>query len=103
MAITRICNKYKTAFNILGKKWTGLILRVLQEGPMKFSDISNLIPEMSDKMLGERFRELEAKGLIVRNVYSTIPVRIEYELTDKGRALKPVFEEVQKWAEAWIE
>lgn len=102
MAVTRICNKYKSAFNILGKKWTGLILRVLQEGPMKFTDISNLIPELSDKMLGERFRELEAQGLITRKVYSTIPVRIEYELTDKGKGLKPAFDEIQKWAETWI-
>lgn len=102
MAITRICNKYKSAFNILGKKWTGLILRVLQEGPMKFTYISNLIPEMSDKMLGERFRELETQGLITRKVYSTIPVRIEYELTDKGKGLKPALDEIQKWAETWI-
>jgi len=102
MAITRICNKYKSAFNILGKKWTGLILRVLQEGPMKFTDISNLIPEMSDKMLGERFRELETQGLITRKVYSTIPVRIEYELTDKGKGLKPALDEIQEWAETWI-
>ncbi|MCC5466799.1 winged helix-turn-helix transcriptional regulator [Pelosinus baikalensis] len=102
MAITRICNKYKSAFNILGKKWTGLILRVLQEGPMKFTDISNLIPEMSDKMLGERFRELEIQGLITRKVYSTIPVRIEYELTDKGKGLKLALDEIQKWAETWI-
>lgn len=98
-----MCNKYKSAFNILEKKWTGLIIRVLMEGPMKFSDISGLIPEMSDKMLGERFRELETQGLIVRNVYSTIPVRIEYALTDKGKGLRPALDEIQKWAESWFD
>lgn len=87
----------------MGKKWTGLILRVLQEGPMMFSDISDLIPEMSDKMLGERFRELEKLGLIKRTVYNSIPVRIEYELTDMGRGLKPALDEIQKWAEIWVE
>ena len=98
-----LCPKYECAFEILGKRWTGLIIRVLLEGPRRFSDLSALIPNMSDKMLGERFKELESLGIVLRKVYPETPVRIEYELTEKGKALKSALDEVQKWAEAWIE
>jgi DNA-binding HxlR family transcriptional regulator len=56
---------------------------------------------MSDRMLSERFKELEAAGMITRHVYPETPVRIEYKLTDKGRALEPTMNEVQKWADKW--
>lgn len=98
----QLCPKFETAFELLGKKWTGLIIRVLMNGPKRFSDISGLIPNMSDRMLTERFKELEVAGVISRRVYPETPVRIEYELTDKGRALDPVMDEVQKWAELWV-
>lgn len=103
MADFHLCPKYECAFEILGKRWTGLIIRVLLEGPRRFSDISALIPNMSDKMLGERFRELESLGIVSRKVYPEVPVRVEYELTEKGKALKLALDEVQKWADAWIE
>jgi DNA-binding HxlR family transcriptional regulator len=103
MADFQLCPKYECAFEILGKKWTGLIIKVLLEGPRRFSDISTLIPNVSDKMLGERFRELESLGIVSRKVYPEIPVRVEYELTEKGKAFKLALDEVQKWAEAWIE
>lgn len=97
-----LCPKFESAFVLLGKRWNGLIIRVLLDGPKRFSDISNLIPQISDKILSERFKELETEGIIKRKVYPETPVRIEYEITDKGIALKPVMDEVQKWAEAWI-
>lgn len=97
-----LCPKFECAFALLGKRWNGLILRVLLDGPKRFSDISNIIPQLSDKILVQRFRELEAEGIIMRTVYPETPVRIEYQLTDKGFALKPVIDEVQKWAETWI-
>ncbi|PCK71009.1 transcriptional regulator-like protein [Paenibacillus larvae subsp. larvae B-3650] len=56
---------------------------------------------MSDRMLSERFKELEAADIVVRKVYPETPVRIEYELTEKGKALRPVMDELQKWAEKW--
>jgi len=62
-----------------------------------------MIPQLSDRILVERFKELEAEGIIKRNVYPEIPVRIEYQLTHKGAALKGVMDEVQKWAEEWID
>ncbi|MDQ0337419.1 DNA-binding HxlR family transcriptional regulator [Caldalkalibacillus uzonensis] len=97
-----LCPKFEAAFQLLGKRWTGLILRVLMNGPKRFKDISHLIPNISDKMLAERFKELEAEGLVVRRVYDEVPIRIEYELTEKGKALEPMMNEFQKWAEVWM-
>lgn len=97
-----LCPKFESAFELLGKRWTGLIIRVLLDGPKRFKDISNVIPNMSDKMLTERFKELEAEGIIVRRVYNEMPVRIEYELTEKGKALEGVMEECQKWADHYL-
>lgn len=97
-----LCPKFESAFALLGKRWTGLIIRVLMEGPKRFKDISEMIPNMSDRMLAERFKELEKTGILVRHVYPETPVRIEYELTQKGKALQPVMEAVQKWGDQWI-
>lgn len=97
-----LCPKFECAFSLLGKKWTGLIIRVLIEGPKRFTDIKDLIPELSDRMLTERFRELESAGIIKRNVYAEIPVRVEYELTQKGKELEKAMQEIQKWAEKWV-
>ncbi len=98
----QLCPKFESAFSLLGKRWSGLIIRVLLDGPKRFSDISAMIPQLSDRVLAERFKELEAEGIIQRNVYPETPVRIEYQLTDKGKALKSVFDAVQTWAETWI-
>lgn len=94
-----LCPKFEHAFELLGKRWTGLIIRVLLDGPKRFKDISGMIPGMSDRMLAERFKELEAAGILTRHVYPETPVRIEYQLTDKGKALKSVMDEVQKWGD----
>lgn len=98
----QLCPKFEAAFEILGKRWSGLIIRALLEGPCRFKDISEMIPGMSDRMLAERFKELEAAGLISRHVYPETPVRIEYQLTDKGKALEHVMDAVQKWGETWV-
>ncbi|SCN26168.1 HTH-type transcriptional regulator YodB [Clostridium sp. N3C] len=96
-----MCPKFESAFELLGKKWTGLIIRTLLSGQKRFSDIAEAIPNMSARMLTERFKELESEGIVVRKVYPEIPVRIEYELTEKGKELEPVMNEIQKWAEKW--
>lgn len=96
----QLCPKFENAFELLGKRWTGLIVHVLMTGPKRFKDISVLIPSMSDRMLSERFKELEAAEIIVRHVYPETPVRIEYELTAKGKGLRPVMDELQKWADS---
>lgn len=102
MSDFHMCPKFEYAFTLLGKKWTGLIIKVLLSGPKRFSDIKTMIPELSDRMLAERFKELEGEGLIKRIVYAEIPVRIEYELTEKGKELEKAMMEVQSWAEKWV-
>ncbi len=98
-----LCPKFEDAFELLGKRWTGLIIRTLLNGQKRFSDISSAIPNMSARMLTERFKELESHGIVTRTVYPETPVRIEYELTEKGKDLSTVMDEIQKWAEKWIE
>ncbi|WP_426349973.1 winged helix-turn-helix transcriptional regulator [Alloiococcus sp. CFN-8] len=103
MSRMELCPKFEKAFQLLGKKWNGLIIQSLMDGPKRFSDIKALIPELSDRMLTERFKELEAEEIVVRSVYPDIPVRIEYSLSDKGRDLKASMDNIQKWAENWID
>ena len=97
-----MCPKFEKTFKMLGKKWNGLIIRVLLEGPKRFSEIKVLIPELSDRMLAERFKELESIDIIQREVYPETPVRIEYSLTHQGSDLKISMDEIQKWAEKWV-
>lgn len=97
-----MCPKYEAAADILGKKWTGLIIRVMLGGPKRFKEIKEQIPEMSDKMLTDRMKELESQAIVKRTVYPEMPVRIEYELTPKGRELQPVIESIQNWGEHWM-
>ncbi|MBN7572836.1 MULTISPECIES: winged helix-turn-helix transcriptional regulator [Clostridium] len=96
-----MCPRFENAFELLGKRWTGLIIRTLLNGQNRFSDIEEAIPNMSARMLTERFKELEKEGIIIRKVYPETPVRIEYELTEKGRDLQSAMDEIQKWAEKW--
>ena len=103
MSGMELCPKFEKAFQLLGKKWNGLIIRSLMDGPKRFSDIKALIPELSDRMLTERFKELEAEEIVIRKVYPDIPVRIEYSLSDKGRDLKASMDNIQQWAENWID
>ncbi|XID95737.1 winged helix-turn-helix transcriptional regulator [Paenibacillaceae bacterium WGS1546] len=102
MDYSKMCPKYESAAELLGKKWTGLIIRVLLGGPKRFKDIKEQIPEMSDKMLTDRMKELEAAGILTRTVYPEMPVRIEYELTEKGRQLEEVILSIQHWGETWM-
>lgn len=97
-----ICPKLEAAFELLSKKWTGLILHVLFQGRARFKDLSQLIPQMSDRMLTERLKELELIGIIERIVHPTTPVRIEYQLTPMGQALEPMVNETARWANTWI-
>ncbi|MCF6094255.1 helix-turn-helix transcriptional regulator [Microaerobacter geothermalis] len=102
MDYTRMCPKYEAAIDVLGKKWTGLIIRVLLGGPKRFKEIKEQIPEMSDRMLTERMKELEEVGVVERKVYPETPVRIEYHLTVKGQDLEEVIQSIQNWGEKWM-
>lgn len=94
----KLCPNIERAFCLLGKRWNGLIIHVLLTGPKRFKELTNSIPGISQKMLADRLKELEESNIIVRHVYPEIPVKIVYELTEKGKALQPVMEEVKKWA-----
>lgn len=98
-----ICPRYEHAAQLLGKRWTGLLIYALLEGPQRFCELTSTVEGLSDRVLSDRLRELEVEGIVERVVYPQIPVRVEYQLTDKGRALKPVVEAIHKWAEKWVE
>jgi DNA-binding HxlR family transcriptional regulator len=101
--ISHACPRYEHAIQILGKRWTGLLLDALMEGPRRFCELTALVEGLSDRVLSDRLRELETEGVVKRVVYPQIPVRVEYQLTEKGHALKPVIEAIHTWAEQWIE
>jgi DNA-binding HxlR family transcriptional regulator len=97
------CSLYHRAVELVGKRWTGAILLVLIDGgPLRFSEIKVLVPELSDRLLSERMKELEAEGIVERRVFAETPVRVEYSLTDKGRALEPAVRELKAWAQSWL-
>ena len=100
--LTQICPRYEHAVQILGKRWTGLLLLALMDGPRRFCELTSLVEGLSDRVLSDRLRELELEGIVNRVVYPQIPVRVEYQLTEKGRALKPVVEAIHTWAEQWV-
>ena len=85
---------------ILGGKWTGSILWHLQFGPVRFNDLSRMVAAASKKMITERLRHLEGKGLVVREVVDTAPVSVEYSLTKQGDAALGFLDELRMWAEA---
>ncbi len=99
---SKICASVEKAMELLSKRWTALIVFALLPGPMRFVNIENSLPKISGKVLSDRLRELEAEGIVVRNVYPEAPVRIEYSLTNKGRDLSPLFKDIGDWAERWI-
>lgn len=100
---THSCPRYEHAMQILGKRWTGLLLNALMAGPRRFCELTSLVEGLSDRVLSDRLRELEAEGVVQRIVYPQIPVRVEYQLTEKGHALKPVIDAIHVWAGQWVE
>lgn len=97
-----LCPRYHHAVELIGRRWTGAIIRIMLGGATRFSDITVAIPGLSDRMLSERLKELEGEGIVQRCVFAETPVRIEYRITDKGRALSAVVESIGSWAEAWL-
>ncbi len=97
------CPHLHEAVELIGRRWTGAIIEVLrQDGPLRFSEIVQAIPGLSDRLCSERVKELEARGVVARTVYAGPPVRVEYGLTRMGRALGPALVELQSWAQEWL-
>jgi DNA-binding HxlR family transcriptional regulator len=97
-----VCARFHRAVELIGGRWTGALIHLLLNGRMRFAELRAAIPEISDRMLSERLRELEAEGIVERIVVPETPVRVEYELTEKGRALEHALAAVGKWAERWV-
>ena len=98
------CPHFHRAVELVGKRWTGAILYVLlhADRPLRFSEIAHAVPDLSDRLLSERMKELERCGIVDRRVTGTSPVRVEYGLTDRGRDLAPALAELKDWADRWL-
>jgi DNA-binding HxlR family transcriptional regulator len=91
------CRAFQCAIDVLGRPWNALILGTLQGGPLRFSELSEAAHGPGDKVLSARLKELEASGLISRHVDPGPPVRVSYELTDRGRGFNDVASAIEKW------
>ena len=87
---------------IIGAKWTALIVHDLSEGPRRFSELGRSCPGISPRTLSERLRLLEQENLVVRRSYSETPPRVEYELTEKGSSLLPIIKAMSDFGHAWL-
>ena len=96
------CPLYHQAIELIGKRWTGAIVSVLLDRPLRFSEISQAVPQLSDRLLSERMKELEARGVVERTVVPGPPVRVEYGLTAMGRDLSATLSELKQWAHRWL-
>jgi DNA-binding HxlR family transcriptional regulator len=94
------CPLYHDAIELIGRRWTGAILAVmLESGPLRFRQIAEAVPDLSDRLLAQRMRELEARGLVER---TELDVGVQYALTDMGRDLDAAVCELRTWARRWL-
>jgi len=98
------CPLYHEAVELIGRRWSGAIIAVLMAAPepLRFSQIAGAVPQLSDRLLSERVKELEERGLIVRAVDPGPPLRVTYELSAMGRDLRPAVEQLSQWAQRWL-
>jgi DNA-binding HxlR family transcriptional regulator len=97
------CPYFHQAVELIGRRWTGAILEILmQGGSLRFSTIAAAVPDLSDRMLSDRLKELESYALVERTVFAGPPVRVQYELTAKGQELAPAIRELKRWARHWL-
>jgi DNA-binding HxlR family transcriptional regulator len=98
-----LCARFHRASELIGRRWTGAIIFVLLKSRCRFATLRDAIPEITDRMLSDRLQELESEGIVERTVIPETPVRVEYALTKKGRALAPAMEAIVEWAHKWTE
>jgi DNA-binding HxlR family transcriptional regulator len=96
-----VCTSFHKAIELIGRRWTGAIIFVLMRSRSRFAEIRAAIPDITDRMLSERLQELEQQGILERTVVPETPVRVEYALTKKGRALVPVVDALIEWSHKW--
>ncbi len=100
--VSPVCSRFHRAVELIGSRWTGAIIQTLLQGKTRYALIKAAIPDITDRMLSERLRSLEAEDLVTRWVIADTPIRVEYELTDKGRSLENALREIGTWAERWF-
>src|SRR5262245_53391987 len=98
-----LCTRFHRASELIGRRWTGAIIFVLLRSRCRFATLRDAIPEITDRMLSDRLQELELEGIVERTVVPETPVRVEYALTKKGRALATAIAAITDWAHKWIE
>jgi DNA-binding HxlR family transcriptional regulator len=98
-----LCERFHRAVELIGGRWTGSLIQLLLSGPARYCALKEAVPDISDRMLSERLRELEAEGIVERLVLPAAPVRVEYRLTSKGQALEPTLKALGKWAERFVD
>jgi DNA-binding HxlR family transcriptional regulator len=97
------CPRLHETVELVGKRWSGAIVYVLmQGGTMRFSQIAHAVPALSDRLLSERLKELEARGIVERRVSDGSPVKVEYELTERGKDLRDALTELKAWGDRWL-
>jgi len=97
----RVSADFHHAVELIGKRWTGAIVWALSERAHYYAELTQVVPGLSDRLLSQRLRELEAEGLVERCVHDGTPARVSYALTEKGRALRPAIRELRSWAQRW--
>jgi len=97
-----LCSRFHRASELIGRRWTGAIIFVLLGSTCRFATLRDAIPDITDRMLSERLQELEQEGLVERTVVPETPVRVEYALSKKGRALRPAIEAIADWSHSWV-
>ncbi len=102
-ALTEVCPHFHAAIELIGKRWSGAIIWALSHGPLRYAELKRAVPGLSDRLLSQRLRELEAAGLMNRTVEGGLPVKVTYELTEKGEALGPAIHALRGWACDWQE
>ena len=101
--VGKVCTQFHKAIELVGRRWSGAIVFVLLRSRARFAEIRDAIPDITDRMLSERLQELEQEGVIERTVIPETPVRVEYSLTKKGKALVPVVDALVDWAHKWVD
>ena len=100
MKESALCPRLAKAMELIGKRWTALIIYQLLDGPQRFNAIESALP-ISGRLLSERLKELEKEEIVERKMYSEVPIRVEYSLTEKGRSLEGAVREIEQWAQKW--
>jgi DNA-binding HxlR family transcriptional regulator len=100
--VPQLCTRFHYASELIGRRWNGAIIFMLLKQTCRFGTLRDGIPGITDRMLSERLQELEDEAVVERKVVPDTPVRVEYSLTKKGKALAEAVDSIANWAEKYI-